>query len=77
MCFFCRLGILRGKNPYSPHLNIAETLWRKLKYEWLKADDYADNETLCYQVRQALSAVGNSLNIRFSEFQKNKRQTIQ
>jgi len=21
--------------PYSPHLNIAETLWRKLKTEWL------------------------------------------
>lgn len=25
---------------YSPHLNIAETLWRKLKYEWLSAEDY-------------------------------------
>lgn len=25
---------------YSPHLNIAETVWRKLKYEWLSAEDY-------------------------------------
>jgi transposase len=32
--------------PYSPHLNIAETLWRKLKYEWLRPEDYADKETL-------------------------------
>jgi hypothetical protein len=27
---------------YSPHLNIAEVLWRKLKYEWLRAEDYTD-----------------------------------
>ena len=27
---------------YSPHLNIAEILWRKLKYEWLSATDYLD-----------------------------------
>ena len=27
---------------YSPHLNIAEILWRKLKYEWLCPEDYAD-----------------------------------
>lgn len=62
---------------YSPHLNIAETLWRKLKYEWLKADDYADKETLCYQVRQALAAVGTSLKIRFSGFQKPENRSIQ
>ena len=61
---------------YSPHLNIAETLWRKLKYEWLKADDYADKETLCYRVRQALAAVGTSLKIRFSGFQKFENQNI-
>jgi hypothetical protein len=62
---------------YSPHLNIAETLWRKLKYEWLKAEDYADRETLCYQVRQALAAVGTSLKIQFSAFQSEEKQTIQ
>lgn len=54
--------------PYSPHLNLAETLWRKLKYEWLQAEDYATADGLFYQVRQALSAVGSMLKIRFSEF---------
>ena len=54
--------------PYSPHLNIAETLWRKLKYEWLQPLDYVTTEGLFYQVRQALAAVGKGLKIRFSEF---------
>lgn len=53
---------------YSPHLNIAETLWRKLKYEWLSAADYLDWENLKYQVRLGLSNVGSSLKINFSEF---------
>ena len=54
--------------PYSPHLNLAETLWRKLKYEWLQPADYATADRLFYRVRQALAAVGTSLKIRFSEF---------
>ena len=54
--------------PYSPQLNIAEILWRKLKYEWLRAEDYAEKETLYYAVWQALSAVGQSLRIQFSQF---------
>jgi len=54
--------------PYSPHLNLAETLWRKLKYEWLQPADYATTDGLFYRVRQALAAVGESLKIRFSEF---------
>ena len=54
--------------PYSPHLNIAERLWRKLKYEWLQPSDYATADGLFYQVRQALAAVGKGLKIRFSEF---------
>lgn len=31
---------------YSPHLNIVETLWRKLKYEWLSPADYQCQEHL-------------------------------
>ncbi len=31
--------------PYSPHLNLAETLWRKLKYEWLAPHDTAIRKT--------------------------------
>jgi transposase len=54
--------------PYSPHLNLAERLWRKLKYEWLQPADYATTNGLFYRVRQALAAVGKSLKIQFSEF---------
>lgn len=53
---------------YSPHLNIVETLWRKLKYEWLSPADYQSKENLFYQIRLALTAVGHSLFIRFSKF---------
>jgi transposase len=58
---------------YSPHLNIVETLWRKLKYEWLTPLDYQSKEHLFYQITLALKAVGNSLFIRFSKF----RHTLQ
>lgn len=54
--------------PYSPHLNLAEALWRKLKYEWLQPSDYATADGLFYRVRQALAAVGSVLKIKFSEF---------
>jgi transposase len=53
---------------YSPHLNIAETLWRKLKYEWLMPEHYETPQSLFYAVRQALAAVGSGLKIRFSAF---------
>lgn len=53
---------------YSPHLNIVETLWRKLKYQWLTPIDYQSKEYLYYQINLALKAVGNSLFIQFSKF---------
>ncbi len=56
---------------YSPHLNIAETVWRKLKYEWLSAADYTSKEHLQYAVKQVLWAFGKSLRIRFSNFKMN------
>jgi len=64
--------------PYSPHLNIAEILWRKLKYEWLRPEDYADREPLHLAVWQALAAVGQSLKIRFQPFRaaETTEQTI-
>lgn len=52
----------------SPHLNIAEILWRKLKYEWLSPADYIDKDQLHYAVRLILGAVGSILRINFSEF---------
>lgn len=53
--------------PYSPQLNLAEILWRKLKYEWLKPQDYLCFEGLRYAVQLALAAVGSLLNINFSK----------
>ena len=53
--------------PYSPHLNLAEVLWRKLKYEWLRPQDYLSFEHLRYAVQLALAAVGSLLNINFSK----------
>lgn len=51
---------------YSPHLNLAETLWRKLKYEWLTPPDYLTKEKLFYAVNRAFAAIGNELYIHFS-----------
>ena len=56
---------------YSPHLNIAETLWRQLKTGWLNTTDYYDQETLAYAVNRCLANVGNHLNINFSPFNAN------
>ena len=53
---------------YAPHLNIAETVWRKLKYEWLAPTDYEDEQRLRYSVKQALNEFGKSLRINFSNF---------
>jgi hypothetical protein len=52
----------------SPQLNIAEILWRKLKYEWLSPSDYVDKQQLHYSARQILGAVGSILKINFSDF---------
>lgn len=32
--------------PYSPHLNPIEILWRKIKLEWLRPEDYSSKESL-------------------------------
>lgn len=53
---------------YSPHFNVAEMLWRRLKYEWLRPEDYASLDTLRLAVWTALKAVGNSVNIAFAPF---------
>lgn len=48
---------------YSPHLNRIEILWRRLKYQWLRPEDYTAEDLLFYTVTQILSAIGNSLTI--------------
>jgi transposase len=54
--------------PYSPHLNLAERLWKELKARWLKPQDYLTTDTLFYAVKLALAAVGKSLFINFSDY---------
>lgn len=57
--------------PYSPHLNIAETMWRKLKKEWLNPEDYLYKDKLFYAVNRCMANLGHKLNIKFSEFNIN------
>ena len=51
---------------YSPHLNIIETLWRKMKYEWLKPKDYANSDTLANAVRNIICKFGTDFSIKFT-----------
>lgn len=53
---------------YSPHLNIAEHLWKHLKYFWLQPEMYLSKQLLFYNVRLALAAFGSLLTIEFSAF---------
>ena len=54
--------------PYSPQLNIAETLWRVLKGKWIRPQDYETTDSLFYSANRALAAVGKELFIDFSHF---------
>lgn len=51
--------------PYSPHLNIAETLWRILKGKWVRPQDYASTDMLFYATNKALADIGNGLYINY------------
>ncbi|MDR1097825.1 MAG: transposase [Tannerella sp.] len=57
--------------PYSPHLNIAETLWRKLKKEWLNPEDYISKDELFYATNRCLNTLGDRMMINFSHFNLN------
>jgi len=52
---------------YSPHLNIIEILWRKMKYEWLKPEDYASFEKLTEAIKEILSNLGAEYKINFQD----------
>jgi transposase len=51
---------------YSPHLNLIETLWRKIKYEWLKPHDYLNCDTLSNAVNNILCKFGQEFRINFA-----------
>lgn len=44
--------------PYSPHLNIAETLWKILKTQWIKPCHYIDTSTLFNATHEILDGIG-------------------
>ena len=52
---------------YSPHLNIIEILWRRMKYEWLKAEDYESFEKLKAAITEILEQLGTEYKIEFKE----------
>jgi len=52
---------------YSPHLNIIETLWRKIKYEWLKPKDYENLETLEAAIDNVIIHFGAKFKINFKQ----------
>lgn len=51
--------------PYSPQLNIAETVWRILKGKWISPHDYATRQGLFQTVENILSKIGKEYFIKF------------
>lgn len=52
--------------PYSPHLNIAETLWRILKTKWIKPCHYINTCTLFNAALEILGGVGDKYRVNYS-----------
>jgi len=51
---------------YSPNLNLIEMLWRKIKYEWLKADDYLSAKTLKKALHRIVTQYDEEFSVNFS-----------
>lgn len=51
---------------YSPQLNIAEILWRFIKYRWLEFTAYRSYKTLKESLEMILSKVGDEYKINFA-----------
>lgn len=51
---------------YSPHLNSIETLWRKIKYEWLKPIQFNDWDSLSKAIQNIFDNFGKEFSIQFS-----------
>lgn len=52
---------------YSPHLNLAETFWRKAKYEWLRPTDYASFAKFKKKIKHIFTNIGSEYKIRFHQ----------
>lgn len=53
--------------PYSPHLNIAETLCRILKTKWIKPSHYFDTHTLFDTTHRILDGIGTMYAVNYSK----------
>jgi len=51
---------------YSPHLNLIEIVWRKIKYEWLKSEDYLSAESLKAAIHYIIGKYDDEFSINFS-----------
>lgn len=51
---------------YSPHYNLIETFWRKIKYEWLNIKDYRSKTALKKKLKSIFKEYGSQYNIKFS-----------
>lgn len=52
---------------YSPHLNLIEMLWRKIKYEWLKAEDYLSAQKLEQAVHHIIRTYDEEFTVNLSK----------
>ena len=52
---------------YSPHLNLAETYWRKAKYEWLRPTDYGSFAKFRKKVKYIFNQIGLEYKIQFHQ----------
>ncbi len=52
---------------YSPHLNLIEILWIKIKYDRLEPDNYKNIEIFEKALENILTNIGSKFKINFSE----------
>jgi len=52
---------------YSPHLNKAETFWRKAKYEWIKPSDYESFAKYERKIKEIFNGIGLEYKVNFKE----------
>jgi transposase len=52
--------------PYSPELNKIETLWRKMKYEWINFDAFSSFQSLRENLNQLIQQIGKKYTINFA-----------
>ena len=51
---------------YAPHLNLAETFWRKAKYHWLKPADYISFDKFKEKVTEIFTNIGSKYRVNFT-----------